>query len=236
MTDSAVPNKASTVVVVRPHSGGGFEALMTLRHQQLQFLGGYLVFPGGAVEEQDCSGRMLARCRGLSGEQAREFFGGELSAELALGHWVAAVRELFEEAGIHYFITEKDEPPSTEVQRRIAEKRDALCRGSIQLIEVLESERLFCDVGRLVYLFRRITPESYKLRFDTRFYVAPLPFNQTALDYSEEVEQSIWLAPSAALEQFSAGQHQMLPPTRIALETLGEHRNWDELCSAFRLR
>src|ERR1043166_429250 len=100
MTEAAVPNKASTIIVVRPNTEGGFEALMTLRPQRLEFLGGYLVFPGGAVEEQDSSERMLALCRGLAASEAHAILGGELRAEAALGHWVAAVRELFEEAGI----------------------------------------------------------------------------------------------------------------------------------------
>ncbi len=236
MTASAVPNKASTIVVVRPSQNGGFEALMTRRHQQLQFLGGYLVFPGGAVEEQDCSERMLALCCGLSSARAVEILGGEINAEAAMGHWVSAVRELFEEAGIHYFVSSASDPLSVEMHRRLADKRDDLCRGSINLPELLESEGLLCDVGRLAYLFRRITPESYKMRFDTRFYLAALPPDQTALDFSEEVEQSIWLAPLTALEQASAGLHQMLPPTRIALETIASHGSWDNLCAAFRLR
>ncbi|HEY7166353.1 MAG TPA: NUDIX hydrolase [Candidatus Binatia bacterium] len=236
MSDSAVPNKASTIIVVRPDGNGGFEALMTRRQQQLQFLGGYLVFPGGAVEEQDCSDRMRSLCRGVSPAEACEILGGELSVEAALGHWVSAIRELFEEAGLHYFVTAENNPPSAEVQRSLVHKRNSLCGGTIDLPELLESEGLFCDLGSLAYLFRRITPESYKVRFDTRFYLAALASHQTALDCSEEVEQSIWLPPLVALEQSTAGLHQMLPPTRIALQTLAEHGSWDRLCAAFGLR
>ena len=63
-----------------------------------------------------------------------------------------------------------------------------------------ESEVLFCDLGRFTYLFHRITPEKYPIRFDTRFYLAALPPNQTPLVSSEEVSESLWLAPQMALE------------------------------------
>jgi 8-oxo-dGTP pyrophosphatase MutT (NUDIX family) len=66
MNQVAVPAKASTIIIVRRQAGAGFEVLMTRRRQEMQFLAGFLVFPGGVVENEDCSERMLARCRGLT--------------------------------------------------------------------------------------------------------------------------------------------------------------------------
>ncbi|HJU60836.1 MAG TPA: hypothetical protein VJ864_02230, partial [Candidatus Binatia bacterium] len=60
------PIKASTIVVVRPDLNGGIEVLMTRRRPDMQFLGGFLVFPGGAMENEDWSERMLSLCRGLN--------------------------------------------------------------------------------------------------------------------------------------------------------------------------
>jgi hypothetical protein len=100
----------------------------------------------------------------------------------------------------------------------------------------LESERLFCDLGRFTYLFHRITPEKYPVRFDTRFYLAALPPNQTALISSEEVSESLWLTPKIALEESASGKFPMLPPTIITLRTLAEHGSWQNLCTAFPLR
>ena len=232
---AVVPNKASTIILVRPGQSGGCEVFMTRRHQELQFLGGYLVFPGGAMEAADYCERMLTRCRGLSPAAAQERLGGDVSSEVALGHWVAAVRELFEEAGVHFFATEKNESISLDVEKRLAAKRTELVQGQIDLAQLLESEGLFCDLSRITYLFHRITPESYKLRFDTRFYVAALPQNQTPLEFSEEVDASVWVTPQAALEQADSGVHKMLPPTLIALRTLAGHGSWNALCAAFRL-
>ena len=53
MTQMIVPSKASTIIVIRPRAAIGFEVLLTRRPQEMPFLGGFLVFPGGAVEKQD---------------------------------------------------------------------------------------------------------------------------------------------------------------------------------------
>ena len=231
--------KASTIVVVRPEPNGGIEVLMTRRRPEMQFLGGFLVFPGGAMENEDCSEKMLSLCRGLTRSDAQKILGVDLSPEISLGHWVAAVRELFEETGIHFFIHENGQPldgTTGNLVERLSEKRQALSSGTLDLPSVLESEKLFCDLGRFTYLFHRITPEKYPVRFDTRFYLAALPANQTPLMFSEEVAESLWLTPKIALEESASGKFSMLPPTIITLRTLAEHGSWQNLCSAFHLR
>jgi 8-oxo-dGTP pyrophosphatase MutT (NUDIX family) len=121
MTEVVNPTKASTIVVVRPDSNGGIEVLMTRRHSEMQFLGGFLVFPGGGVEEEDCSEKMLSLCRGLTRPDAQKILGADVGPEMCLGHWVAAVRELFEETGIHFFIDEKGMAPDV-LQKDVAER------------------------------------------------------------------------------------------------------------------
>jgi 8-oxo-dGTP pyrophosphatase MutT (NUDIX family) len=238
MTEVVNPIKASTIVVVRPDSNGGIEVLMTRRHAEMQFLGGFLVFPGGGVENEDCSEKMLSLCRGLTRADAQKILGADLGPELCLGHWVAAVRELFEETGIHFFIDKNGMAPDVaqqDIAERLSEKRRGLSNGTLLLTHLLESEKLFCDLARLTYLFHRITPEKYSVRFDTRFYLAALPANQTPLTSSEEVSESLWIAPEAAVEAAASGNFPMMPPTLITLRTLSEHGSWQNLCAAFRL-
>lgn len=238
MVEIAVPDKASTVVIVRHQDRDGFEVLMTRRPQEMQFLAGFLVFPGGAVENEDWSERMLARCRGLTRLAADRILGGDIAPEISLGHWVAAVRELFEETGIHFFVNEDGETPDRSPARlkRLEEKRKSLSQRNLDLPQLLESEKLFCDLGRLTYLFHRITPEKHPVRFDTRFYLAALPENQTALSCSEEVSESLWLTPTRAIAEAESGKFSMMPPTLIALRALTDHSSWTRLCAAFRLR
>ena len=238
MSELATPIKASTIVVVRPDPNGGIEVLMTRRRPEMQFLGGFLVFPGGGVEAEDCSEKMLSLCRGLSRSDAQKILGADLGPEMSLGHWVAAVRELFEETGIHFFIDERGSAPDVsqaDVAARLSEKRRALSNGTFSLSRLLESERLFCDLARLTYLFHRITPEKYSVRFDTRFYLAALPDNQIPLISSEEVSESLWLTPQNALDEAASGKFAMMPPTLITLRTLAEHGSWQNLSAAFRL-
>ena len=230
--------KASTIVVVRPSPKGDIEVLMTRRRPEMQFIGGFVVFPGGGVEHEDCSEKMLSLCRGLTRSEAQKILGADLGPEISLGHWVAAGRELFEETGIHFFIDENGMAPdgsAGNLTERLGEKRQALSNGTLDLPSLLESERLFCDLGRFTYLFHRITPEKYPVRFDTRFYLAALPPNQTALVSSEEVSESLWLTPKIALEESASGKFPMLPPTIITLRTLAEHGSWQNLCTAFPL-
>jgi 8-oxo-dGTP pyrophosphatase MutT (NUDIX family) len=239
MNEVVVTNKASTIVVVRPDFDGGFEVLMTRRHAAMQFLGGFLVFPGGGVEDEDCSDEMLSLCRGLTRSDAQKILGSEISPALSFGHWVAAVRELFEETGIYFFVDQNNEIPNasrTGLAERLANMRGTLSNGTLDLFQLLQSEGLFCDLGRLIYLFHRVTPEKYPVRFDTRFYLAALPPNQTPLISSEEVSESLWISPKIALEDSVAGQFPMMPPTIITLRTLAEHGSWRNLCAAFNLR
>jgi hypothetical protein len=120
--------------------------------------------------------------------------------------------------------------------KRLEEKRKSLSQRALDLPQLLESERLFCDLGRLTYLFHRITPEKHPVRFDTRFYLAQLPENQMALSCSEEVSESLWLTPKLAMAEAQSGNFFMMPPTVIALRTLADHASWPKLCAAFHLR
>ena len=238
MSEVVAPNKASTIIIVRSEPNGGFEVLMTRRAQDMQFLAGFLVFPGGGVENEDWSERMLSLCRGLTPFAAHQILRGDFGPEVSMGHWVAAVRELFEETGIHLFVNENGKTPVSaraDIVARLAEKRRALSTGLIDLPHLLESERLFCDLGRVTYFFHRITPEKYPVRFDTRFYLAALPENQTPLASSEEVAESLWVTPQEALKQSASGRFSMMPPTIMALRTLSEHKTWQDLWRKFCL-
>jgi 8-oxo-dGTP pyrophosphatase MutT (NUDIX family) len=237
MSQVVVPGKASTIIVARSAGGGNFEVLMTRRSPHMKVLAGFVVFPGGGLEEHDYSERTLARCRGLSRAEAQRILGATMTAEQAMGHWVAAVRELFEETGIHFFVSEGDLCGATSdgLTERLGEYREALWQGRLPLALLLESEQLLCDVGRLTYLFHRITPDHHPVRFDTRFYVASLPEGQAPLPFSEEVAESVWLTPQEALEGSECGRLPMMPPTLIALRALAELRSWENLRSAYRL-
>jgi len=232
------PRYASTVVLLRPDEAGGFEVLLTRRPAEMRFLGGYYVFPGGTVHQSDYSPSMLKRCRGLDGAEARRLLGGAHDPDVALGHWVAVVRELFEEVGILLCVAESGalvDLRDDAVQKRVERKRRAIVQRKSDFATLLESENLFCDLSRAVYLDHWVTPEIFSMRFDTRFYIAALPAHQTSLASSEEVTHSIWIQPAAALAQIHRRDFPILPPTTTVLGELARFNTWDRLRANYRL-
>ncbi|HEY1233633.1 MAG TPA: hypothetical protein VGH22_09660 [Candidatus Binatia bacterium] len=235
MSDPAIPLPASTVVLLRPNASTGFDVYLNRRPDHLETYAGVFVFPGGRVEESDCSAVMLALTRGLTAYEAQQKLGASLPAEICLGYWVAAVRELYEEAGIHFFVSDPGgfHPSSNDISQRMAERRPTLQSGTISFAELLRAEHVYCDLSRLIYFFHRVTPEHYTVRFDTRFYIAALPADQTPLAVSEEVCESLWISPQLALERFARNEFSMVPPTVMVLRTLSKYRSWTELREVF---
>lgn len=239
MTEIHPPKNASTIILVRPEISGKFELFMTRRPAGMKFLGGYYVFPGGTVRKSDCSEEMLSRCHGLSRTEAQKILGGQLSPELSLGHWVAGIRELFEEVGIFLCVDKNGrylDLRQGKHKERLAQKREALVEGSMTFQVFLESEGLYCDVGCPVFFYHRVTPESYPMRFDTRFYLSGIPSGQTPLSSSQEVAKSLWIAPEQALNQYQTGDFPIIPPTIYSLKTLAEFDSWQSLCANYPLR
>lgn len=232
------PRNASTVVLLRPDDSGSFEILLTRRPEEMRFLGGFYVFPGGTVHRDDFSAQTLARCRKLSGEQARKILGGDHEPGEAMGHWVAVMRELFEEVGILLCVTEAGDNidlADAATKLRIEQQRQAIVKKQLDFGAFLESEQLFCDLSRAVYFDHWVTPEIYSMRFDTRFYVAALPENQIPLTCSEEVTHSLWIKPAAALARMDRHDFPILPPTTTVLQNLCRFPSWERLCAEFKL-
>ena len=232
------PRFASTVVLVRPDKNGGFDVLLTRRPEEMRFLGGFYVFPGGTVHAEDHSTAILERCRGITGQQAQKILASHHEPDLALGHWVAVVRELFEEVGI--LICENKEGESVElsgpaVSKRIESARRAIVRGELTFGDFLRSENLFCDLARATYFDHWVTPEIYSMRFDTRFYIAVLPRNQQPLKRSEEVTHSLWINAAEALARMDRRDFPILPPTTTVLQRLAHLSTWDRLRAEFEL-
>jgi 8-oxo-dGTP pyrophosphatase MutT (NUDIX family) len=233
----ASPRYASTVVLIRPDENGGFDILLTRRPRQMRFMGGFYVFPGGSVHEEDYSAAVLKRCRGVSPREAQTILGDGLDAQSALGHWVAAIRELFEEVGILLCVTESGQDldlTETTTKQRLEQKRNALSENHLDFGTFLETENLYCELSGLVYFYHRVTPDIYPIRFDTRFFLGRLPVGQTPLARSEEVAESLWLAPSEASRRSNRHDFPLIPPTSYVLETLAQF-SWGELRARYGL-
>jgi 8-oxo-dGTP pyrophosphatase MutT (NUDIX family) len=232
------PRNASTVVLLRPEDSGSFEILLTRRPEAMRFLGGFYVFPGGTVHRDDYAPKTLDRCRALTGADARKILRSQHEPDEAIGHWVAVVRELFEEVGILLCTSAAGDEldlSDDSTARRIEQQRQAIVKRELDFGGFLESENLFCDLARVVYFDHWVTPEIYSMRFDTRFYLAALPPNQVPLESSEEVTHSLWLKPDDALVRMNRRDFPILPPTTTVLNNLARLESWERLRAEFNL-
>ncbi|MEX0802890.1 MAG: hypothetical protein WD688_06185 [Candidatus Binatia bacterium] len=232
------PRFASTVVLVRPDENGGFEVLLTRRPEEMRFLGGFYVFPGGTVHAADYSQSMLQRCRRLSGAEARKLFGSHHEPDEALGHWVAVMRELFEEVGVLLCGDENGaaiDVADAAVKKRMEHARQAIVQEQLDFGDFLQAENLYCDLSQIVYFDHWVTPEIYSMRFDTRFFIAVARANQKPLVRSEEVTHSLWIRAEEALAGMDRRDFPILPPTTTVLQRLARLSTWDQLRLEFSL-
>jgi 8-oxo-dGTP pyrophosphatase MutT (NUDIX family) len=81
----------------------------------------------------------------------------------------------------------------------------------------------------LVKFSRWITPRQVKIRYDTHFFLAPLPDGETPEIDGGEVVDARWYAPAAALAAFRAGEIELVFPTLKHLEQLAAFGSADEL-------
>jgi 8-oxo-dGTP pyrophosphatase MutT (NUDIX family) len=76
------------------------------------------------------------------------------------------------------------------------------------------------DPNALVEFSRWITPAEVRTRYDTHFFLAPLPNGQEPQVDGEECVEHGWFAPQAALDAHGAGEIVLVFPTIKHLEQL----------------
>ncbi|MFS8543975.1 MAG: MBL fold metallo-hydrolase, partial [Limnochordales bacterium] len=207
------PKLAASVILVR----APLRVYMTRRSEALRFAGGYHVFPGGAVDPQDVE--VAAR---RPGELAAVGLPPGQEACVA-----AALRELFEEAGVLLGRDEGGAPlwqPAGEAAHRdgLREARRRLLADEVSWEEVLAEHGWRLAGERLAYMGRWVTPPAARRRFDTYFFMADLTGGIEPEPSGGEVALGEWLAPAAALERAQAGEMLLMRPTRSWLEILAE--------------
>lgn len=227
-----LPRHASTVVLLR-EGENGLEVCLQRRHGRSQFMGGAYVFPGGKVDPEDSAPEMVTRL-GPSAtwcqERLEETPGRPLSEAEAVGLYVAAVRETFEEAGV--LLARPTPVPCTTT----ASLRSALADKGSGFGGLMAGEALSPDVESLLYWAHWVTPSAERRRFDTRFFVARLPEGQTAVGDGTETTDLVWHTPSAALAAHDARTLWVPPPTQRTLQELEGLDDWAAIEAAARDR
>ena len=207
-----VPAPAATLVLLRDRAAGGFDVLLMQRHHASKFAAGDFVFPGGKLEVDDNPDDAVQWCTGLDLAGAARTLGLEEAPTTALAYWVGAIRETFEEAGV-LLATMADGRPLRLTASRIADYRRAIQDDNRAFWSMVKTEKLRLATDRLAYFAHWGTPEGLPLRFDTRFFAAPMPVEQDAVSDDHEMISLRWLAPREALDAHARGEISLRNPT-----------------------
>jgi 8-oxo-dGTP pyrophosphatase MutT (NUDIX family) len=228
----AVPLRDAATVLILRDGGDGLEVFMLKRNLNSDFVGGAYVFPGGGVDPHDRAEDLEPLCEGRTDAEASRRLGIESGG---LAFWVAAIRESFEEAGVLLAhdatgaIVDLDDLANAH---RWADHRTEVDQGRRRLIEVCQAENLRLAVGGMHYFGHWITPEGSPRRYDTRFFLAAAPENQTPLHDDHEVIANEWLRPADGLARAEAGELMMLPPTLASLRAIARFETAAEALAA----
>ncbi|UED85508.1 NUDIX hydrolase [Streptomyces profundus] len=203
------PRAAATVLLLRDGSAG-LEVFLLRRRLSMAFAAGAYAYPGGSVDPRD-------------GAAATE------PAELVTR---AALRELFEEAGVLLAGPTPGElvadvsGPDWEADRR------ALAAHELSVSALLDRRSLVPRADLLRPWARWITPEFETRRYDTWFFVAALPPGQRTRNASTEADHIAWLRPADAVAGYDRGALTMMPPTIATLRALAPHATADAALAA----
>jgi 8-oxo-dGTP pyrophosphatase MutT (NUDIX family) len=210
MSGAATPRSASTIILLRDEPAG-LETFMVVRHREIDFASGALVFPGGRLEAADA----------------------ELTASLGVGadplapFKIAAIREAFEECGV--LIARENGGELVSAGR--AEKLDR----AAPFAELMVREALLPAIDLLVPFAHWITPVFVPKRFDTRFFLALAPPGQALAHDGREAVDSVWIAPREALAEHGR-RFKLLFPTERNLWKLTAHADARSALAAARAR
>jgi 8-oxo-dGTP pyrophosphatase MutT (NUDIX family) len=109
-------------------------------------------------------------------------------------------------------------------------------RAAAQRELVEEAGIALQDAGRLIPFSRWITPAQVKVRFDTWFFLTPLPAGQQPRVDGVEVVDMRWYEPAGALEARRQGELLLVFPTIKHLEQLSQFSSADQLIAHARGR
>ena len=207
--DDRVPVQPAASVLVlteRPD----LEVLLLHRRAGSAFVGGMVVFPGGALDETDRSEAAGSLVVGDVAASTRDA-GGELA------HLVAVARETLEETGL--WLGAAPEAP--------LRARRAIDAGRTRLAEVAAAGSI--RAADLPHAGRWVTPVGAPRRYDTHFFVARADGESQDLDGlspdGREVIGLEWARPDDALSRLEDGSLSALEPTVAYLEALAGYES-----------
>ena len=214
---SVTARPASTILLLRDGAAREIEIFMMVRHHEIEFSSGALVFPGGSVDPADRE--IIAR--------PELHAGGEGCDAAALSFRIAAIRETFEESGILLARPRgsKDLVEARQAASIAARHRAALAERKTTFPDILDETGMVLALDELVAYAHWVTPEGMSKRFDTWFFLAAAPPEQLGAHDGRESTDSLWLSAREAVAGGESGRFKLPFPTTRNLIKLGKQPN-----------
>ncbi len=219
--------KAATVILVKDNHPGILVYLLK-RSTKSGFMGGFYVFPGGVVDPEDQGLDFWQKYIDLDETGIQDRFGDVLSNEEALAFCIAAIRETLEEAGVLIAHAENKTRGDFELISRYRLKQEL---GRSWFKDKMVEEQFVLKLSTLFPWSHWITPKLMKKRFDTRFFMVPMPETQECVTDDKETGEGLWLTPQKALELNLEGKIPLSPPTVVTLTQIFGFSNFKALSS-----
>ncbi len=189
---------------------------MVRRHEKSSF-GDAFAFPGGVVDPEDAEVHDF--CKGLTSAEADSRLGIE---DNGLSYYSAAIRELFEEAGV--LIAD-----FSNLDENLVSIRNGLNDQSMNWAEFVNQNQLSLHCDQIYYFSHWVTPQMMDKRYSTRFFLAQLPAGQVAEHCGGELTDSCWASARDVLAASRRGEMKLHYPTIKTLESVARHESIDEL-------
>jgi len=174
--------------------------LMGTRHHTMRFMPGYLVFPGGTVDQEDID---IAKTLPIH-ENTRPGLNRHAMVEDGRAYLWTAIRETVEETGLLLGTDDGWETETTEpTAARFAESG------------------LRPATEKLGLIGRAITPESSPIRFDALFFLASGEEMAGSITPNEELEGVAWFRADLALAADDMADVTRFMLTRALVAWLG---------------
>lgn len=199
-----VPLRPSASVILVRNGLDGLQTFMIERDQGLAFAPGATVFPGGGVEQGDADPAWGGLVSGDHGDRT---------------HRIAAIRELFEEAGL-----------------LLADPAGARPIGPGGFLDRIRDGGCRLTTTALVPFAHWQTPAGVRRRFDTLFYLCAAPDGQEPAPDGREAVAAAWAAPAALLAEEQAGGRRLVFATRMLLLRLTTFTTVAEALTAAKAR
>jgi len=228
----AKPRQAATVILVR-QEGREFQVYLLKRSPKSGFMAGNYVFPGGTVDLEDRDTNFWKSRVDIELESLSKQLGGNLSGEEALIYGVAAICEMFEEAGI--FLAHRKEQTRRDLER-LNDMRMTSGLPKSWLRDLVTDEGWIMQLTGLGRWSHWITPELMPKRYDTRFFIVFMREGQECLPDLIETTRGIWISPEKGLACNFKGDIPLSPPTLVTLHELLKFSSLEALKKEMKTR